>query len=297
MRLIRAATLTVSDIERSISLYTEYLDYKVVERGKISDDLAKSWGTPKTQSQPYAVLEPSSGQAIYVRFIEQPAHPDYIPLTSYGWGAIEICNQDTLAVNARMENSPFEIVGPPKELDGLPAIFPMQVKGPDGEIVYLTEIRDNLPMYDLPRAQSLIDCLFILVMACRDIGQTGAFLEKNLAVTAGREMEIIITMLNGAFDLPMDTKHKLATLKHKRDVFLEIDALPETATDRPTHDGFLPPCVAIGSFITPDFDHLLEVNEYLWISPPVKRDGEIYKNKRAGTIKTPDGTLIEIIEA
>ena len=48
----------------------------------------------------------------------------------------------------------------------------------------------------------------------------------------------------------------LATLKHERDVFLEIDTYPEGAAPRARYAGMLPPCAAIGSFIHPDFDAL-----------------------------------------
>lgn len=296
MHLMRAATLTVSDISRSRTLYCDWLDYSCVEEGVISPELAQSWDAPKTAGHPYCVLQPTSGAAVYIRLIEQPTVTSYVPLRSYGWAAIEICNQDTLTVNARMERSPFEIIGPPKELDGMPAIFPMQVKGPDGEIVYLTEIRDNLPAYDLPRAESLIDKLFILVMACSDMEASGTWLETHLLIEKGRSMEIIYSMINKAFALPADTKHALATLKHGRDVFLEIDEYPKEAVVRPQHGGMLPPCAAIGSFIHPDFDGLERVNEGLWITPPQRREGALYKGGRVGTLKDPDGTLIEMIE-
>jgi len=297
MRLMRAATLTVSDIERSKALYCNWLDYNCVEDGIISHDIAKSWGTPRTAGQAFAVLQPASKAEVYIRLIEQPEMPGYKALRTYGWAAIEICNQDTLGVNERMQRSPFEIIGPPRELDGMPAIFPMQVKGPDEEIVYLTEIRDDLADYDLPRAGSLIDKLFILIIACSDMEASGKWLEKHLLIEKGRSMEIIYSMINKAFDLPSDTKHGLATLKHERDVFLEIDDYPEGTTARRAHKDMLPPCAAIGSFIHPEFDKLLKVNKDNWITPPVKRDGVIYKNKRAGTLRAPDGTLIEMIEA
>jgi len=297
MRLMRAATLTVSDIEHSKSLYCDWLDYDCVEYGVVSQDLAASWGTPKTAGQSYAVLQPNSKADVFIRLIEQASVSDYEPLRTYGWAAIEICNQNTLKVNSRMERSPFEIIGPPKELDGMPAIFPMQVKGPDQEIVYLTEIRDDLEAYDLPRAESMIDKLFILVMACSDMEATGAWLEKHLLIEKGRSMEIIYSMINKAFDLPNDTKHAIATLKHERDVFLEIDEYPEGTTSRTSHDGMLPPCAAIGSFIHPEFDKLMDLNKSLWIAPPVIGQGVLYAGKRTGTLRDPDGTLIELIEA
>jgi len=297
VHLIRGATLTVADVERSEALYTQTLGYSCVERGTVSTDLAQSWGAEKTAGAAYAVLQPASERDVFIRFIQQPAVDEYVALRTYGWAAIEICNQDTLAVNKIIEDSPFEIIGPPKQLDGMPAIFPMQVKGPDQEIVYLTEIRDDMPDYDLPRAKSLIDHLFILVMACSDMEATGAWLEKHLLIEKGRSMEIVYSMINNAFDLSHDTKHALATLKHGKDVFLEIDRYPDEATARPAHADMLPPCVAIGSFIHPDFDSLMRVNKSHWIVPPIKRDGIMYQGKRAGVLRDPDGTLIEIIEA
>ena len=297
MRVLRAATLTVSDLARSRDLYCHWLDYSVAELGHVSSTLGAAWGAPKCAGADYCVLRPASGRDVFVRMIAQPAHPDYVPLTSYGWAAIEICNQDTDKVAARMKDSPFEIIGPPKVLDGMPAIYPMQVKGPDGEIVYLTEIRADIEAYDLPRAQSLIDCLFILVMACRDIDASLDWLARHCGLTSGRTMEIIYSMINNAFELPADTKHKLSTMKHGRDVCLEVDALPVEATPRPRHEGFLPPCVAMGSLLTDEFDALHAINTDLWITPPAAYDSVIYGGKRSATLRAPDGTLVEIIES
>lgn len=297
MKLMRAASLTVSSLAISTDLYCEWLDYSEIETGTIDADLARSWGAPNSAGCPYAILQPQSGASVYIRMIEQPVVDQYVPLTSFGWGAIEINNQDTLGVNARLENSPFEIIGPPKELDGLPEIFPMQIKGPDQEIVYLTQFRGQLPMYDLPPANSFIDKLFILVMACSDMTDTGQWLEKHLLIEQGEPMELMYDMISTAFNLPPETKHTIATLKHERDVFLEIDALPANAIERPRHNGMLPPCAAIGSFIHPNFDALEEINKDLWITPPKKYAGAVYNGKRAATLQTPDGTLIELIEA
>ncbi|RKQ71964.1 hypothetical protein DES40_1300 [Litorimonas taeanensis] len=297
MHLIRSATLTVKDLQRSQSDYCQWLGYKLVEQGRISPSLAISWGAKKTEGCPYCILQPASNAPVYIRLIEQPLMPDYKPLRTYGWAAIEICNQDTLAVNDIMDKSPFEIIGPPKTLDGIPEIFPMQVSGPDQEIVYLTEIRGNLKDYDLPRAESLIDKLFILVSACSDIEKTSEWLENHILVSKGQSVKMIYSMINKSFNLPNDTKHALMTLQHERDVFLQIDSYPDAATPRTSHPDMLPPCTAIGSFVHPDFDKLAEINKAHWITPPTHRDGEIYKGKRAATLRDPDGTLIELIEA
>lgn len=294
MKLLRAATLTVSDLERSVGNYSKYFDYSVVERGEVAADLAGSWDAPASAGLPYAVMQPASGADIYIRFIQQPPVEGFRALRSYGWNAIEICVEDVMAANARMENSPFEIIGPPREIDGLPAIYPMQVKGPDEEIVYLTQIRDDLPAFDLPRAGALIDKLFILVLGCSDMKASLGWMERHCGLTIGREeMEIVYTMLAKAYGTPMDELHKISTMIHGRDVFLELDQYPPAAIARPHHKGMLVPGCAVGTFWHPDFDSLPGP----WITPPTRRDGPIYQGKRAATMKDLDGALIEIVEA
>jgi catechol 2,3-dioxygenase-like lactoylglutathione lyase family enzyme len=294
MKLLRAATLTVADLARAIGNYQTYFDYAVVEQGALPADLAVSWDAPASEGLAYAILKPASGADIYLRLIEQPPVPGYTALRSYGWNAIEICVQDVLAANARMEGSPFEIIGPPREIDGLPAIYPMQVKGPDEEIVYLTQIRDDLPAFDLPRAAAPIDKLFILVLGCRDMKASLDWMVRHCGLAIGRdEMEIVYTMLAKAYGTPMEELHKISTMIHGRDVFLELDQYPGAAIERPRHPGMLVPGCAVGTLWHPDFDALPGP----WITPPVRREGPIYQGKRAATMKDPDGALIEIVEA
>ena len=91
MKLMRAATLSVADLTRSIDTYCEWLDYTVEEQGKLDAALAESWGCPSAAGRPFAVLRPASGRDIFVRFVENRIHPDYKALVTYGWAAIEIC--------------------------------------------------------------------------------------------------------------------------------------------------------------------------------------------------------------
>ncbi len=292
MKLLRAATVTVSDLDRTIGLYSDYFDYAVVERGTVDEALAASWQTPNTAGCAYVVMQPSSGADIYVRFIEQTPVNGFKALRSYGWNAIEICVQDVMAVNARMLDSPFEIIGPPNKIPGLDAIHPMQVKGPDEEIVYLTQINDDLPEYNLPRAASLIDKLFILVIGCSDMDRSAAWMQTACGLGFGREMEIPYTMIAKAYGTPLDELHRICTLIHDRDVFLELDQYPDEAVRRQRHEGMLVPGCAIGTLFHPDFDTLPGP----WLTEPTVRDGEIYKGRRVGVLQDPDGTLVELVE-
>jgi catechol 2,3-dioxygenase-like lactoylglutathione lyase family enzyme len=292
--MLRCATLSVEDADASARTYEAWLDYEVVERGEVPAGLAASWGCPGSASAAYAVLAPASGKDTYIRLVEQPPVPGYAPLRTYGWNATEVCVQDVLAVNERMTrpDSPFEVIGPPREIEGLNAIYPMQVKGPDAEILYFTQIRSDLPAYKLPRASVPIDQVFIMVAGCSDLKASMRWFREAVGLQDGREMDIVYTMLAGAYGSDPEALHTIATMIDDDDVFLEVDQYPKEATPRPGHDGLLPPGAALTTFKTARFDALSG-----WIAPPEVREGPVYAGRRAGTLRGPDGILAEMVEA
>lgn len=291
MQLLRSATLTVEDADAAARRYREFMDYRAIEEDEVSRDLAASWGAPKSAGRRMIVLQPASGAPIFLRLVEGKRRSDYRPLRTFGWAAIEICVADVLAVHERMKSSPFEVIGPPRALSGLPTIHPMQVRGPDDEIVYLTEIRGDLPEYDLPRAASVIDKLFICVLACSDMGKSMAWFEREVGLSPGRVIDIEYTMLAAAFGTPKERLYSIVTMTHERDVFLELDQYPEMAAQRASDDGALPPGPSIVTFLVPDFDRIGG-----FIAPPVRREGPLYAGGRSGTLRAPDGALVEIVE-
>jgi hypothetical protein len=146
---------------------------------------------------------------------------------------------------------------------------------------------------DLPRAASAIDKLFIVVLACSDLQASLRWFERHARLSLGREVDIVYTMLAKSFDLPVNDLHSIATMVHGRDVFLELDQYPRAATPRPTLPGQLPPGICMATLQHPDFDLL----EGPWISPPAARGDVIYGGARAGTLRAPDGSLLEIVAA
>ncbi|MFS0851123.1 hypothetical protein AB3M93_16885 [Novosphingobium panipatense] len=170
MTLLRCATHTVRDVTETAERYMRWFDYSLVEQGLVGEDLAAVWQAPASAGRPYVLMRPASGSDVFLRFVEGDVVPGYVPIRTYGWAAIEICVTDVDAVNERMIASPdFDVIGPPKPLDGFPTVKPMQVRGPDLETVYLTEIRVNGPDHGLPTPRSLVDRPFILVLACSDL--------------------------------------------------------------------------------------------------------------------------------
>lgn len=293
MNLLRAATVTVSDLSRSVALYSEFLDYRVVEDGQLPESLGASWETPASVGRPYAVLQPASAKDSYIRLVEQPSVPGFKALRTYGWNAIEICVTDVMAVYERLKASPFEIIGPPRENPGLANIHPMQIKGPDEEVIFLTQINDDVPPFTLARATTLIDQMFILVIGCRDMNGAVDWFKENVGLAHGQDLEIAYTMIAKAYGKDLSTQYKLTTMVHESDVFLEVDQYPDEAVDRPCHKDMLPAGFALATFWVPDIDQLATS----WIRPPEVQPGVIYNGRRSGTKRGPDGALIEIVEA
>jgi len=292
VNLLRAATLVVRDPETTAQAYADWLSYSVVERGVVSEELAGSWDAPAASGRPFLMCQPASGADVFLRFVEGDPPADYQPLRTFGWAALELCVKDTLTVAARLAASPFEIIGPPRALDGMPEIFPMQVRGPDDEIVYLTQIRAQPAGVRLQQAESLIDRLFILVLACADLSATRRWFSEALGLVAHPEIAIRYTMLSKAFGLDPDTKHCIATGGHEIDTFLEFDQYPDQATHRRAAVGALPPGIAMATLAHPNLDAVCAD----WVSAPSPFQGRLYQGRRKGVVRTPDGSLVELVD-
>lgn len=292
MTLLRCATHVVADLTAACARYVEWMDYTVVEMGKVDEDLAALWLAPASIGRLYALLRPASGAGVYLRFVEGDPVDDYRPIRTYGWAAIELCVTDVEEVNRRMLQSPFEVIGPPKNLDGFSTVKPMQVRGDDLEVVYLTEMLVDGPLHGLPRPQSLIDRPFILVLACPDLARSAAWVRDVLGLEVIEPVAIRYSMIAQAFDLPDEEKTEIVTAKWQGQVFLELDQYPHGATPRATHPGALPPGVAITTMAHPDIARL----EGHWAVPPAPRDGVLYEGRRVGMLRTPEGALLEIID-
>ncbi len=252
-----------------------------------------AWGVPSSAGHSWALCAPASAMAVYLRFVEGDPLPAYRPITSVGWAATELCVADVAAVHKRLAASPFVVIGPPTPIGGLPTIRPMQVRGPDQDTTYLTEILIDDPAEGLPAPKSLVDHLFILVLACRDMTTSARWFGETLGLEVSEPVAIRYSMINKAFDLPADREHVIATARFGGRILLEFDQYPDGAIERPTHLGALPPGVAMGTLSHPAFDRL----EVDWIMPPVRREGALYEGRLTGTIRTPEGALVELIDA
>ncbi len=86
---IRRVTISTTNLEETESAYTEFLEYRVAARGEVTSAEAAAWNAPKTEGVATLSMQPAGGNDFEFRFIEGPAYPDYVPLTTYGWNAFE----------------------------------------------------------------------------------------------------------------------------------------------------------------------------------------------------------------
>jgi hypothetical protein len=289
---ILGGVVTTPDLDSALADYAGVLGLTIVERGRLAPDLAASWGCPASAGAPMAVLQPISGNPCFIRLVEQAVPPAFKPTTSYGWAAYELTVQDVFGWPTRLDGSGFAIVGPPKELEGLPYFVPMQVTGRGDEMIYLNEVRSNTPSSDLPMADCLTDRIFICILAARDRAATCAWYARTLGLNLGDTYTLAYSMINTAFGLPADHMSQLTMVQNGRMTILEVDDYPPQTIERPRDAGRLPPgnalvTLAIDSLDRPGLD---------WITPPAVREGPPYFGRRSGTLLGPSGELLELVE-
>lgn len=251
---LAGATIVVPDLDAAIAAYRDFLDYSgAIE--PVGETRAALWGTPAAADARMAVLRPASGHARFIRLVEGQPSPDFRPLASYGWTAIEIVVEDVEKLAAKLADSPFRIVGAPAvlEFDFTDKLKAMQAVGPGGEILYLTEIGGEIPGFELPAAGSFVDHPFIMVLASADIAAVGRFYGR-FGRPVGPEIAAPVPYLSKALGLPRDHKHILATIALDDRSLFEIDAFPAGTTDRALSSIGLPSGIAMVTVSRSDFD-------------------------------------------
>lgn len=283
----------VPDLDVALAAYQGTLQLDLVQQGPLPADLAASWGCPASEGARHAVLRPKSGACCWLRLVEQPAVPGFRPNRSFGWAAYELTVQDVFGWPERLQGSAFRIVGAPRRLPGMDSFVPMQVVGPGEEMLYLNEVFGNMATLDLPRARSLSDHVFIVILATPDRAATCAWYADALHLDPGPVFELPYQMINMAFGLPDDFVTALQMVARGRMPIVEIDDYPPQTEARPRHAGMLPPGNALVTLAV----HDLDACAVDWLALPMRRDGPLYEGRRAAAVIGPAGELLELVEA
>ena len=284
--------VTVPDIDSALTDYRDRLGLRLVDESVVGEALAASWNCPGNAGSRMATLQPSSGSHCFVRLVEQAKPAGYRPTTTYGWNSYEITVEEVFAWPDRLAGSGFEIVGPPREIPGLPYFVAMQIVGTGGEMIYLNESRSDTPSSDMPKARSPVDHMFIVILGTPDRAAAVAWYRERLGFDEGESYEIEYTMINRAFDLPPGTKSGLTMIQNGRMPIIEVDGYPSQARVRPRAEGLLPPGNALVSLAVADLDRC----DCAWIAPPQVHAGPLYRGQRSATVIGVAGEMLELVE-
>lgn len=293
LKAILIVTLLSLNLGQTEQAFEDYLGYEVVERGHVSEVIAQSWGADKIAHQPYLLMQPESGENVYLRFIQDEPKNDYAPMRQEGWNAVEILVQDPDALAEKMEDSPFNVVGPPAYLTDKQNIRAFQAIGPDGQLFYFTRIIDPTKSnFDLGQAKSYVDRVFIMVAGSRDMQAMQDFYQNRLGQQVSGPYPYRIGVLSKAYGLPPDQLHPLALAALPSKFLLELDQYPAAAEPISAAPGHLPPGIPMVSFLV---DQLPQDLPY--ILAPRTQEGGIYQGRLSATLRGSAGELIELIQS
>ncbi len=289
----KIATVTTPDLNRFVRQYDRWLDYKLRERGRVSAELARSWGAPKTAGQPYVLLSSDAAPDVFIRAVRQLKTADYRPMTSYGWNAIEIIVDKPDELCEHLRGSPFAVIGEPKPLGGYPSIRAFQVEGPSGEVLYLTAETGDRSKSILPPPNGAVGRVFIMVVAGPDIEKELDWYSGRFGLARGTVRPAKIGVLQRAQGLTPDDLLPLTTVRlAQAGNLIELDGYSSGARPRFVPIEQLPPGVAMASFTVRSLDAL----QLQFINAPAAHAGIAYAGHRSATARGPAGELVELIE-
>lgn len=286
-------TVLSQNLEKTESAYEQYLGYELVERGKISEPLAKSWGAKNVAGRNYLVMQPESNKQVFLRFIEDKHKTDYKPMRQEGWNAIEILVQNPDLLAEQLKDSPFKLIRPPRFLTKKRNILAFQAQGPNNELLYFTRVIDPAKSsFNLGVADSFVDNVFIMVLGGTNMAGMKGFYREQLKVPVSGPYPYRIGVLSEAYNLPEETIHSLAIAELKEQFLIEIDQYPDNAKTIDINTDELPAGIAMVSFGVKNLNQITVP----FISPPTTRKSNAYQGRRSASIRGAAGELIELVE-
>jgi hypothetical protein len=282
-----SATLVTDRLDTCVAAWAGFLDHRPGTEAPLPDSTARRWAAPRLSGARSVWLHNALDEP-WLRLVEDEAAAPRPPFRDPGWQALEIAVAGVDDLALRLADSPFTCLGEPANLDVSDAIRAMQVLGPAGEVLYLTEVRDAVPGFELPRARCPVDRLFIPVLLAPDRVAASARYGA-LGAPAALTFDTRIGVLNRARGLAADTRHPVATLQLAGANLIEIDevhGLPRPAAE-------LPPGIASVAFAAPSRAVPAGADGYLGQGVD---DDAPYAGRTAHSFRGAAGEHFELIE-
>ena len=227
------ATLLVDDAEPVLAAYTT-LGLAAVAQAPVSSAQASVWQQPSLAGRRCTLLAGAGGASL-LRIIEVPGTPARLTRFSHGWLALEILVRDVDALAEPARRGGFEIVGAPADLEVSPQLRAMQVVGPAGEMLYLTQIKAPVPPFDLPLSSALASDIGPLFIAVMSVPSRAAALAAcaPLLPASTLQFDTKVTVLNRAFGRPLHARWPMATVQLAGRCLFEIDEVVDAQVRTP----------------------------------------------------------------
>ena len=297
LKRFRFATMGAADLDCIEDCYSRWLHYHVVERSVVSPELAQSWGAPAASGATCLVMAPQKGGDVFLRVVKVPPVQHYVPLTTFGWNAIEIIVDDVARLARELAGSPFRILHGPAPLAFMPSIHAMQVLGPAQEVLYLTCETGDRDRSLLPKPASIVDRPFILVVGGPDFAAMHRWYVEIFDLKQRPLRQSRAQVIAEAQQLKADETYPMTTVGLNDHGFLiEIDCYlhgPGRHTSpRPKPPGQLPSGPASITCVVDDLTPFTALS----VGPIVRPSSLGYAGQRACTLQGAAGELVELVE-
>ncbi|GIL38475.1 hypothetical protein [Roseiterribacter gracilis] len=293
---ILAVTLLTKSLGVVEHAYVDQLGYEVVERGEVGASLAKLWDAPKAAGRKTIVVAPKrSDQAtarVLLRFIEAPDLPHATPHATTGWNVVELNVGKVDELAKRLEGSLFKRLAGPAPLPFNPAIRAMQLRDPDGALVYMTQVDDSPSTQHLPRTSEGVGSVFIMVMGVNDAADAVAFFHDTFDVELTKPFAFKSKLLSIPLGQPDDHEFNLSLARLPGKFTVEIDELGKAAGPRVRTAGDLPSGIVSVSFAV----DALPTKKFDYVAPPAHPGGAPYHGARTVTVRAPGGAWFDLVE-
>jgi hypothetical protein len=223
---ISLCAVITTDLEFSSNAYAQVMGMTRGERFSLDATTAEALGLADAAHAPARLLTGASGRRWLLQ-IEAPGAAARDALATYGWMAQEVLVEDVDALAATLESTPFTLLRPPRELDVDNTIRACQALGPDGEILYLTQVNGQMPGSELPENAQGVDHLFIAVLSSPD---REASIDEYAALSGGAvtKFDTRLSCVNQHRGWDLEERHPIATVQFAGRCLVEIDQIRDT---------------------------------------------------------------------
>lgn len=265
---ISGVTVVTAHIEAAVRRYTHGLGWhEVADRSVIEGSTAERWGWPGLKGRLTAEVGSGVPDRATIRLVSVPEVEPIVPLRTWGWSAIELSVPDVCRAVGRAQDAGFRLLQAPAALSGAgtgghrgagtgvgeggPTTLPLvaaQLAGPDGDVVYLTQVLGEVPGFELPAPSESAE-IFICVFAARDLPAAREVLESRFAVRRASDREVAVKVINARFGLSAQTMHRISSIQLAGRNAIEFDQYPRQAEPRRSSGKWPPAAVLVVSVV------------------------------------------------